>query len=43
MEPLKVEKVIGDPYDDVWDAVRYAVYSHHNPEKNRWTCVFMTG
>jgi hypothetical protein len=25
--PLKVEKAIGDPYDDVWDALRYALYS----------------
>jgi hypothetical protein len=32
-EPLKVEKVVGDPYDDVWDALRYALYSHHEPEK----------
>jgi hypothetical protein len=32
-EPPKVEKVVGDPYDDVWDAWRYALYSHHNPEK----------
>jgi hypothetical protein len=32
-EPLKVEKVVGDPYDDVWDALRYALYSHHDPEK----------
>jgi hypothetical protein len=32
-EPLKVEKVIGDPYDDVWDALRYGLYSHHEPEK----------
>lgn len=32
-EPLKVEKVSGDPYDDVWDALRYALYSHHDPEK----------
>lgn len=31
--PLKVEKAIGDPYDDVWDALRYALYSHHDPEK----------
>ena len=23
----------GDPYDDVWDALRYAVYSQHDPEK----------
>jgi hypothetical protein len=32
-EPLKVEKAVGDPYDDVWDALRYALYSHHEPEK----------
>jgi hypothetical protein len=32
-EPLKVEKVVGDPYDDVWDALRHALYSHHKPEK----------
>lgn len=32
-EPLKVEKVVGDPYDDVWDALRYALYSRHDPEK----------
>lgn len=32
-ESLKVEKVVGDPYDDVWDALRYALYSHHEPEK----------
>lgn len=32
-EPLKVEKAVGDPYDDVWDALRYGVYSHHEPEK----------
>ena len=32
-EPLKVEKAVGDPYDDVWDALRYGVYSHHDPEK----------
>jgi 6-phosphofructokinase 1 len=25
--------IIGDPYDDVWDALRYALYSHHDPEK----------
>ena len=31
-EPLKVEKIVGDPYDDVWDALRYAAYSHHDPE-----------
>jgi hypothetical protein len=31
-EPLKVEKVIGDPYDDVYDSLRYAVYSHLEPE-----------
>jgi hypothetical protein len=28
-EPTKVEEVLGDPYDDVFDAVRYAVYSYH--------------
>ncbi len=32
-EPRKVEKAVGDPYDDVWDALRYALYSHHEPEK----------
>ncbi len=32
-EPLKVEKAVGDPYDDVCDALRYALYSHHEPEK----------
>ena len=32
-EALKVEKVIGDPYDDVFDALRYALYSHHEPEQ----------
>jgi hypothetical protein len=25
--------VVGDPYDDVWDALRYALYSHHEPER----------
>jgi hypothetical protein len=28
-----VEKIVGDPYDDVWDALRYAAYSHHDPER----------
>jgi hypothetical protein len=32
-EPMKVEKVVGDPYDDVWDALRYGLYSHHEPER----------
>jgi len=32
-EPIKVEKVIGDPLDDVWDATRYAVYSYHEAER----------
>jgi hypothetical protein len=29
---MKVEKVLGDPYDDVFDAVRYAVYSYHEAQ-----------
>lgn len=32
-EPEKVEKIIGDPYDDVWDALRYCIYSYHDPER----------
>lgn len=32
-EPEKVEKVIGDPLDDVWDALRYCIYSYHDPER----------
>ena len=32
-ESLKVEKITGDPYDDVWDALRYALYSYHDPER----------
>ena len=39
-ESLKVEKAVGDPYDDVWDALRYAVYSHHDPEKKPWEMRF---
>jgi hypothetical protein len=26
------EKILGDPYDDVFDAVRYAVYSYHEAQ-----------
>ena len=32
-EPIKVEKVVGDPLDDVWDATRYGAYSYHEAEK----------
>lgn len=32
-EPEKVEKVIGDPLDDVYDALRYCIYSYHEAER----------
>lgn len=32
-EPVKVEKVIGDPLDDVYDALRYCIYSYHEAER----------
>jgi hypothetical protein len=44
-EPLKVEKVVGDPYDDVWDALRYATLCTPtaSPRRSRWRCESRTG